>query len=98
MMKKVIALLLVIGMMATFMGFASATTCMSGCKNENCEELCACTGCKGDCCGGTIPSDGESQLPDFLQSILDFFKNTIMKAIEDLIAKITEGINGPSIG
>jgi len=101
-MKKIVALLLAIGMMATFMGFASAgeendKSCNSGCPNTNCDAGCTCsTDCKGDCCGATLPT--ESQYPDFIQAIIDFFKEYIIKAIEDLIAKITGSISGPSIG
>ncbi len=91
-MKKVVAILLALAMMTAFASSAFAINC-GNCENPDCKADCACIEgeCEGDCC-----KEKESNLPDFLQAIVDFFTQNLIEQIRGLIQKIMDSIKGPA--
>ena len=128
-MKKLLAILMALMLMAGFASFAfaagdclcgkndcacagdSSCSCAAGCDCDLCNPdifvACACgkgTACKcaGNCscavdCDCADCKTASSNLPPFLQSIVDFIQTFVVDAIKKLIDSILDAIKGPSI-
>ena len=87
-MKKIMALLLAIGMMAALISFSYAQSC--GCRfpngdyNMRCTADCSCdpAECSGSCCS-ILPN-----VPAPLQALVDFFANDIIMKIQEFFQSI----------